>query len=70
MMIEATYEGGQIMELTPSKQYEVRTIAGVVQQTLTQKEVLAKYPKHWTFQAYTKVGDTIQVAAGVLVRVR
>lgn len=58
-----------IMELTPSKQYELRLKDGSVQ-VLTQKDVLKAYPKHWTFRAYGKVGERVQVAVGELVRVR
>ena len=57
------------MELAPSKQYELRLKDGSTQ-VLTQKDVLKAYPKHWTFRAYGKVGERIQVAAGELVRVR
>ena len=57
------------MELTLSKQYELRLKDGSTQ-VLTQKDVLKAYPKHWTFRAYGKVGERIQVAAGELVRVR
>ncbi len=57
------------MELTPSKQYELRVNNGP-SQILTQKEVLKAYPKHWTFRAYGKVGEKVQVAQGELVRVR
>ena len=69
MMIEATHKGDTIMELTPSKQYELRVKDGL-SQILTQKEVLKAYPKHWTFRAYGKVGEKVQVAQGDLVRVR
>ena len=58
-----------IMELTPSKQYELRLKDGSTQ-VLAQKDVLKAYPKHWTFRAYGKVGESVQVAQGELVRVR
>lgn len=57
------------MELTPSKQYELIAKDGT-KQVLTQKEVLRAYPKLWTFRAFGKVGEKVQVAVGELVRIR
>ncbi len=56
-------------ELMPPKQFELRYPSGVIEQ-LTMKMVQERWTKHWTFRAYAKVGDKLEVAQGVLIRTR
>ncbi len=66
-----THEGRDTMaDLTPPKQFELRTINGGVVEVLSMKDVRERWTKHWTFRAYAKVGDKLEVAQGVLVRTR
>ena len=65
-----THEGRDTMaELMPPKQFELRYPSGVIEQ-LTMKMVRERWTKHWTFRAYAKVGDKLEVAQGVLIRTR
>lgn len=57
-------------DLMPSKQFELRTVNGGVLETLDMKAVRERWPKQWTFRAYAKVGDKLQVAQGILIRTR